>query len=679
MDMKSLINSFKAKGIDLWIEEGKLKWGSRQEDGVMTDDLLAELKEYKPEIIKYLSVDIKEDEPQTTEKGGTDAIDDVMRAVRGFFSNYNGPRGHVRSVVVPARVGVTKSDVVIDLVQEEKNPNRYQLSEREPAGSLEGNSDDIGKPPIQLPLLLLPGAKIIKRGERDYTRAYRPRRILEVYGQDNIKKVIATGLDTGRLPHVLLFHGLSGTGKTTMARIIGMGLNCVKGPTSEPCCDCENCKGVLRGCSFGFKEFDAGWASGVDAMRKEVSDFDHIPIGHDYRINLFDECHRYSSEAQHVFLKPTEDVYPNTYFIFCTTDPSKMIDTLRNRCMSFEFRPVEDEEIRRLLIDVCEHEGLKYSPDALIPIIKDAKGMPRNALTLLQREVLGGGLAALTETSNIVISDKPEDTKLPAKLKKPFGTMEWADKNINCCKGCSHNCRYCYGRGYAIWYKRLAIEDSDKWQQEIIMEKAVNKGYRKRKEVTMFPSTHDITPTNFKACHTVLGKLLKAGNEVVVVSKPHRDCIDQICRDFSDYKALILFRFTITANDDALMSYWEPGAPSFKERLECLEIAYRSGFKTSVSTEPMLDPDHIDELIAAVEPLVNDTIWIGLMQHFEFIKIDNAADEAAVNRIKEGQTVDKIRPIYEKQKDNPKIQWKESIRNLLGLDDSVNNKPEVKE
>ncbi len=234
---------------------------------------------------------------------------------------------------------------------------------------------------------------IVKRGEGNDRGVYRPCRISEVYGQDDIKKVIADGLDNGTLDQVLLFHGVSGTGKTTFGRIVAMGLNCKKGSTSEPCCECEFCKAVLNGCSFAFQEFDAGHLSGVDDMRKERQNFAAAPISYDRKkIILFDECHRLSKEAQHALLKPTEDVYSHIQFIFCTTSPEIMIPTLQNRCMPFEFRELQPEEIKQRLIDVCKCEGLDSNPDILDIIIREAEGMPRNALTQLQKAVASGNL-----------------------------------------------------------------------------------------------------------------------------------------------------------------------------------------------------------------------------------------------------------------------------------------------
>lgn len=242
-------------------------------------------------------------------------------------------------------------------------------------------------------------AKVVKRGEGDYPIVYRPCRMSEVYGQDEVKRAIAYGLDQGTLSHTLLFQGISGTGKTTIGRIIAMGLNCKKGPTSEPCGDCNFCKAVLSGSSLAFVEFDAGYFSGIDNIRKERQDFAAAPLGFErFKIVLFDECHKLTEPAQNALLKPTEDGWKHLYFIFCTTNPNRMIETLRNRCMQFEFKGLQPEELRKLLYDVCENENLEPDPAPIESIIQESKGMPRNALWLLQRAVGCGKLGSRVES-----------------------------------------------------------------------------------------------------------------------------------------------------------------------------------------------------------------------------------------------------------------------------------------
>jgi DNA polymerase III subunit gamma/tau len=226
---------------------------------------------------------------------------------------------------------------------------------------------------------------------QDFTTVYRPRRISEVYGNDENKRIIASGLDEGTLPHSLLFQGVSGTGKTSMARIVGMGLNCKTGLTSEPCCECESCRCHLHNMSFAYKELNAAHLTSIDDLRRERQEFDAYPLG-DFRskVYVFDECHRLSKNAQDLLLREVEEPVAITYFILCTTEPKGIVEPLRNRCMALEFNHVPDEEIMRLLQDVSKREQLVCRSEVLEQILDQAHGKPRNALLLLQKAVLAG-------------------------------------------------------------------------------------------------------------------------------------------------------------------------------------------------------------------------------------------------------------------------------------------------
>jgi DNA repair photolyase len=254
--------------------------------------------------------------------------------------------------------------------------------------------------------------------------------------------------------------------------------------------------------------------------------------------------------------------------------------------------------------------------------------------------------------------------------KSTYGTKEWTVNSVNCCTGCSNNCRYCYAKGMAIRFKRLTAEE---WPVERVRQKDVERRQGQHAGRAMFPSSHDITPGNFEACMTVLNKLIQAENQVLIVSKPRCDIIREICLEFHEDRDKVLFRFTIGAMNDDVLKFWEPGAPSFKERLDSLTYAFCSGFKTSVSIEPMLDSDNVLDLILTVEPFVTDAIWLGKLNHIrKNIVIDSAEMEAAVRRIESGQTKERIEVLYEVLRNNPMIKWKGSIKDILGI-----KKPDV--
>ena len=245
------------------------------------------------------------------------------------------------------------------------------------------------------------------------------------------------------------------------------------------------------------------------------------------------------------------------------------------------------------------------------------------------------------------------------------GTKEWASHNVNICNGCSHDCRYCYARSMAVRFKRKTEET---WHLEEVAPKQVSKAYAKKNGTIMFPTTHDITPNILDPYITVLEKMLKSGNRVLIVSKPHLECIKAIIYRFLDYRDQILFRFTIGAWRDGILKFWEPGAPTYQERWESLKYAFSTGFQTSASIEPMLDSKFIGLLVEDLERFVTDSIWIGKMNQIRVrVKANGAETEEAIKQIEAGQTDARIKEIYESLKDRPLVKWKDSIKQVVGL------------
>jgi len=246
------------------------------------------------------------------------------------------------------------------------------------------------------------------------------------------------------------------------------------------------------------------------------------------------------------------------------------------------------------------------------------------------------------------------------------GTREWASKTVNCVTGCSHNCRYCYARWNAVdRFKRVKRED---WITEVVREADVKRLRHKVDGTIMFPTTHDISPAILEPCIAVLGKLLSVGNDVLIVSKPHLPCIKAICEKFASYKGKILFRFTIGALDDAILSFWEPGAPKFAERLDCLKLAYCSGFKTSVSAEPLLEPWSAVKMYETLVPFINDALWIGKLNKPELrLKMETDKEQAMLANLVSWQKDEEVKKIYESLKDKPHMKWKESYKAVVGL------------
>ncbi|WP_136806787.1 hypothetical protein [Desulfosediminicola flagellatus] len=253
-------------------------------------------------------------------------------------------------------------------------------------------------------------------------------------------------------------------------------------------------------------------------------------------------------------------------------------------------------------------------------------------------------------------------------MKKPIrGTREWAVANVDCCTGCTHDCRYCYARYDAVVKKGQL--SSEEWKECLVRESDVLKARPLYPGQVMFPTTHDILPENLQPCIQVLRNLLEAGNQVLVVSKPHLECVRELCKEFTDYKDKLLFRFTITARDKSVLDFWEPGAPAYSERKTSLCYAFDQGFETSVSVEPMLDTSDVVTMVRELLPCVTHSIWLGKMNKIdERVQIDSDTSVLFVERIKAGQVDSEILLIYKELQDEPLIRWKESIKTVVGVE-----------
>ena len=198
----------------------------------------------------------------------------------------------------------------------------------------------------------------------------------------------------------------------------------------------------------------------------------------------------------------------------------------------------------------------------------------------------------------------------------------------------------------------------------------------------MFPIRHDITPANIDRVLTAVPKLLGEADNLLIVTKPHFDCIMQICSYLTCFainpealeilKKHVMFRFTIGSQDSRTLKFWEPGAPSYEERLASLVYAHHMGFQTSVSCEPALEgtQDYLG-LVRTLSPFVTDAIWIGKMNHIEQrLKANNAPEWVLEMGRKTASwwTDQAVRDLYGMLKDNPKVKWKDSIKDVLRLE-----------
>ena len=270
------------------------------------------------------------------------------------------------------------------------------------------------------------------------------------------------------------------------------------------------------------------------------------------------------------------------------------------------------------------------------------------------------------KTTNSLKTKKSALTR-SAKEKQVSGTAEWASRNANYINGCAHDCKYCYAKSMAV---RFGRKTADNWKAEEINFIKLSANQKHKNGYTMFPSSHDISPENLDHSLEFLGRLIEKGNQVLVVTKPHLPVIESICNRFVGNKDKILFRFTIGSCNTETLKFWEPFAPSFEERLSSLQYAFAKGFKTSVSCEPALDT-LIQELVHILLPYVTDAIWIGLPNRLKGILKLNAANDPATLKcaevLRNTQSNDWVKDLYDTFKSNPKIKWKESIKKIIGI------------
>jgi DNA repair photolyase len=250
------------------------------------------------------------------------------------------------------------------------------------------------------------------------------------------------------------------------------------------------------------------------------------------------------------------------------------------------------------------------------------------------------------------------------KTAAAFGVGEWAGYSYNIGKGCSHNCLYCYARADAL--TRGNIANATQWESEIPNRYKIKIHLKADKRV-MFPSTHDITSTYLDIYCQTLYNILAAGNDVLLVSKPHFECIEHICREFTAFKTQMEFRFTIGSINPEVTTFWEPGAPLPEERMRCLQYATEQGYQTSVSMEPMLEgKEAAIETFNALAPLTNGTIWIGMMNYLDerVTAADNEIRDAVAN-VTQLQSKDEIITLHSLLRHEPKVRWKDSIKNVV--------------
>jgi DNA polymerase-3 subunit gamma/tau len=216
-------------------------------------------------------------------------------------------------------------------------------------------------------------------------RRYRPQSFDELIGQKTVSQGLANAINTNRVGHAYLFTGARGVGKTSTARIFAKALNCVHGPTTSPCGECDICQGIASGEDVDVLEIDGASNRGIDEIRQLRQNVNIRPSRARFKIYIIDEVHMLTTPAFNALLKTLEEPPEHVKFIFCTTEAEKIPITVLSRCQRFDFAPMELSSIVERLEHICRNEGIEAEPEALHIIARRAAGSMRDSQSLLEQ------------------------------------------------------------------------------------------------------------------------------------------------------------------------------------------------------------------------------------------------------------------------------------------------------
>ena len=231
-------------------------------------------------------------------------------------------------------------------------------------------------------------------------RKSRPQTFEEVVGQKTVVKTLQNSLKRNRVAHAILFSGVRGVGKTTLARLMAKALNCANGPTPTPCNQCLSCRQITDGASLDLYEIDGASNRGIQEVRELKEKIKFLPSSSSYKIVIIDEVHMLTTEAFNALLKTLEEPPEHVYFMFATTELQKIPITILSRCQRYELKRVSSEELSAHFQGLAAKEGIEIENDALSLIVRESEGSVRDGLSLLD-QVFSYGESPIT-TADVV-------------------------------------------------------------------------------------------------------------------------------------------------------------------------------------------------------------------------------------------------------------------------------------
>src|SRR5438132_1384239 len=216
-------------------------------------------------------------------------------------------------------------------------------------------------------------------------RKWRPQTFDDLVGQQHVTDTLKNAIKNDRVAHAYIFSGAGGAGKPTAARVLAEALNCAKGPTPQPCGECDSCKEMAAGTSLDVIEIDAASNRGIDQIRELREMVRYAPAASRSKVVMLDEAHMLTGEASNALVKTLEEPPDRVIFVMATTQPEDLVDTIRSRSQHFHFRALTFAEIAGRLEEIAQKENLKIEPGAMAVIARMAEGSLRDALSLLEQ------------------------------------------------------------------------------------------------------------------------------------------------------------------------------------------------------------------------------------------------------------------------------------------------------